>query len=100
MCLYADVSGWKITPRFLDESLGKIMLASILILQFGLLKYFGLKEDNSVLFGLTDNLLRIIQENISLIHDLITEKQKLVWVKKINIFGCHQLKNGYECQDI
>ena len=50
------------------------MLESILMLQFGLLKCFELKRKYSVLFGLTDNLLTTILENISLIHDLINEK--------------------------
>ena len=50
------------------------MLESILMLQFGLMKCFGLKRRYPVLFGLIDNLLAIIQENISLIHDSINEK--------------------------
>ena len=64
------------------------MLESILMLQFRLLKCFGLKRRYSVLFGLTDNLLATIQENISLIHDSINEKtvvssgekDKNIWV--------------------
>ena len=70
------------------------------MLQFGLLKCFGLKRRYSVLFGLTDNLLATIQENISLIHDSINEKTVVSSSEKIIIFGCHQHKNGYEFQDI
>ena len=44
------------------------------MLQFGLLRFLGLKRRYSVLFRLTDNLLATIQENISLIHDSINEK--------------------------
>ena len=58
------------------------------MLQFGLLRFLGLKRRYSVLFGLTDNLLATIQENISLIHDSINEKtvvtsgekDKYIWV--------------------
>ena len=42
--------------------------------QFGLLKCFGLKRKYSVLFGLTDNLLATIHENISLICDSSNDK--------------------------
>ena len=64
------------------------MLKSILKLQFRLLKYFGLKRRYSILFGLTVNFLKIIQEYISLMHDSITEKtevstdikDKYIWV--------------------
>ena len=45
------------------------------MLQFGLLKCFGLKRRRSILFELTDTLLANIQENKSLIHDSINEKQ-------------------------
>ena len=55
MCLSTDISDWKTTPRFFAESFGEIMLELILMLQFGLLKCFGLKRRYSVLFGLTDN---------------------------------------------
>ena len=58
------------------------------MLQFGLLKCFGLKMRYFVLFGLTDNLLATIQENIFLIRDSINEKtvfssgekDKYIWV--------------------
>ena len=82
--MYIDISNWKTTPRFFAKSFGEIMLKSILMLQFGLLKCFGY----AVLFGLTDNLLTTIQENIFLIHDSIKEKivvssrekDKYIWV--------------------
>ena len=74
MCLSIDISDWKTTPRFFAELVGEIILESILMLQFGLLRFLGLKRRYSVLFGLTDNLLATIQENISLIHDSINEK--------------------------
>ena len=65
-----------------------MMLKSILMLQFGLMKCFGLKRRYTVLFGLTDNFLATIQENISLINDSINEKtvvssgeqDKYIWV--------------------
>ena len=56
------------------ESFGDIMVGPILMLQFGLLKCFGLKRRYSVLFGLKDNFLATIQENISLIHNSISGK--------------------------
>ena len=56
MCLSFDISDWKTTPRFFTELFGQIILESILMLQFGLLKCFGLKRRYFVLFGLTDNL--------------------------------------------
>ena len=61
---------------------------------------FWIKIRYSVLFGLTDNLLATIQENISLIHDSIYEKPLLVLVKKIYIFGCYQHNNVDKFQDI
>ena len=82
ICLSIDISNWKTTPRFFAELFGKIMLESILMLQFGLIKCFGLKRRCSVLFGLTDNLLATIQENISLIHDSINEKTVVTSVEK------------------
>ena len=57
---------------------------------------FGLKRRYSALFGLIDNLLKSVRENVSLMHDSITEKNKLVQVKKVNMFGCHQHRNNYE----
>ena len=88
MCLSIDMSDWKTTPRFFAELVGEIILESILMLQFGLLRFLGLTRRYSVLFGLTDNLLATIQENISLIHDSINEKtvvtsgekDKYIWV--------------------
>ena len=72
------------------------MLESILILQFGIITCLGLKRRYSVLFGLTDNLLETIQENISLMYNSITKKIEINSGKKITIFGCHQYRNGYE----
>ena len=69
-----DISDWKTTPRFFAKLFGKIILASVLMLQFGLLKYFEIKRRYSILFKLTDNLLAAIQENILIIHDSINEK--------------------------
>ena len=74
MGLSIDISAWKTTPKFFAELFGKIILESILMQQFGLLKCFGLKKRYSVLFRLTDNLLATIHENLSLIHDSIKEK--------------------------
>ena len=53
-----------------------------------IIEIFRIKRRYSVLFGLTDNLLAAIQENISLIHDSINEKtvvtsgekDKYIWV--------------------
>ena len=50
------------------------MFESMSMLPFGFLNFFGLKRRYSVLFGLTDNLLATIQENISFIHDSKNEK--------------------------
>ena len=49
-----------------------MMLKSILILQSEIVTCFGLlekRETYSVLLGLADNELKIIEENISLKHD-------------------------------
>ena len=78
MCLSIDILDWKTTPGFFAESFGEIMLESILMLQFGLLKCFGLKRTDSVLFGLTENFSTPIQKNISLINDSINEKNSKV----------------------
>ena len=72
-----NITDWKITPRFLIESCGVIILAFILILQFGLLKCFGLKTRYFILFGLTSNKLEAIQENTFLMHDSITKKTEV-----------------------
>ena len=45
MCLSIDRSDWKTTPRFFAELVGEIILESILMLQFGLLRFLGLKRD-------------------------------------------------------
>ena len=100
MCLYIDISDWKTTPRFFEKLFGEVILESKSMLQFGLLKCFGLKRRYSLLLGLTDNLLATIHENISLIHDSINvktvvtsgEKDKYIWVSLAN--------NGYKFQDI
>ena len=88
MCLSIDMLDWNTTPTFFAELFGEIMLESILMLQFGLMKCFRLKRRYSVLFGLTDNLLATIQENISLIYNSINnktvvisgEKGKYIWL--------------------
>ena len=88
MCLSIDISDWQTTSRFFTDTFSEIMLESILMLQFGLLKCFGLKRRYSVLFGFTNNLFVTIQANISLIHDSINEKtvvnsgekDKYIWV--------------------
>ena len=59
---------------FFTELFGNIILESILMPQFGSLKFLVLKKKYSVLFGLTDNFLTTIHENISLIYDSINEK--------------------------
>ena len=69
MCLVIDISDWKITPRYLAKSFSIIMLESILVLQYGILKCFGLKRRHSVLLILT--------QNISLMHNSITEKTEV-----------------------
>ena len=74
MCFSIDISDWKITPRFFAKSFDEIMFKPILMLQFGLLECLGLKRRYYVLFGLTDNLFATIQENISLIQDLINKQ--------------------------
>ena len=58
MCLSIDISNWKTTPSFFVELFGVIILESILMLQFGLLKCFGLKRRYSV-------LIRFIQQELS-----------------------------------
>ena len=100
MCLSKDLSDCKITPKFWAESFGVIMLESILIIQFGIVTSFRLKRRYTILYGLTGNFLETIKENISLMHIQLQKKWKLVWVKKINIFGCYQYRNGKERQDI
>ena len=80
--MYTDKSDWKTTTRFFAVLVGEIILESILMLQFGLLKCFTSKRRYSVLFGLTDNLLATIRENISLIYDSINEKIVVTSSKK------------------
>ena len=63
--------------RIFAESFSEIVQKSILILLFGLLKYFELERRYSILFGLTGNLFKAIQENISLIHNSSIEKPKV-----------------------
>ena len=71
------------------------------MLQFGLLKCFELKRRYSVLFGLTDNLLKTIQEiYISNAPFNYRKKQKLIRVKKIHVMGVQQHRNDYKRQDI
>ena len=82
MRLSIDISDWKTTPRFFAELFGEVILESILMQQFGLLKCFGLERRYSVLFGLTDYLLATIQENISLTHDSINEKTAITYGEK------------------
>ena len=74
MCLFMDLSVWKITPRFFALSLGEIVLELIFIMLTGRFSLFGLNRRYSILFGLTNNLFDIINENTSLIQDLIIEK--------------------------
>ena len=54
----------------------------IVILRVGLLKCHGLKRRFFVLFRSTRNLCEIIKENLSLIHDSITENPKVSLVEK------------------
>ena len=72
--VYPWTSVWKITPRFPALSLGEIVLEPRLIILKGRFTLFGLNRRYSVLFGLTDNLIDIIHENISPIQDSIVEK--------------------------
>ena len=74
MCLSISISDWKIILRFFVDLFCQLMLESILVLKFGLLKCFGLKRRYFVLFESTDNLFAIIPENTFLIHDSINEK--------------------------
>ena len=78
MCLSRDISVWKITPRFVAESLGEIILESRLILFTGGFILLGLNSKYSVLIGLTDNLFDFIHENTSLIQDSIAERANKV----------------------
>ena len=43
MCLSIDITDWKTTPRFVAELFSEIILESILMQQFGLLKCSGLR---------------------------------------------------------